>query len=111
MAVNETAPAVVGVHARLNGAATLVPIDVAFARYCTLVTVVPAGVDDDEVIVVVALIGTVALAAGEVMETVGAIDVLTVTERAVLVLTLPTVSVARAVIEYVPPAVGVQDAE
>ena len=106
-AVRETAPAAEGVQARLNGAVVLVPTEVALARYCTLVTV-PTGVDVVEVSVVATLMGTVALAAGAVMATAGASELVTVTGIAVLVLILPAVSVARAVSEYEPAEVGVQ---
>ena len=106
-AVSDTAPAAVGVHARLKGAVVLVPIEVALARYCTLATE-PTGVDVLEVSVVATLMGTFALALGDVIETVGESELLTVTEIAALVLMLPVASVARAVSEYVPAAVGVQ---
>ena len=97
-AVRETAPAVVGVHARLNGEVVLVPREVAPAKYCTLVTE-PTGVEVDVVSVVATLIGTVELAVGDVIETEGASELVTVTATAALVLTLPTASVARAVSE------------
>ena len=105
-AVSETAPAAVGVHARLNGEVVLVPIATALARYCTLVTE-PTGVEVLAVRVVATLIGTVALAAGAVIATAGASEVVTVIATAALVLALPAASVARAVSEYEPAAVGV----
>ena len=83
-AVSETAPAAVGVHDKLNGEVVLVPMAVAPAKYCTLATE-PTVVAALTVSVVATLIGRVALAAGEVMEIVGATDPETVTLIAVLV--------------------------
>ena len=98
VAVIDAAPAVVGVHDKLNGAVVLVPIDVPPTRYCTLATE-PTGVEVDVVSVVATLIGKVEPAVGAVMETLGASELLTVTAMAELVLTLPAASVARAVSE------------
>lgn len=84
-AVSETAPALVGVHERLNGAVVAVPMATALARYCTLVTV-PTGVEVEAVSVVAALMPSVAPAEGDVIETDGVVAAaLTVTLAAVLV--------------------------
>ena len=99
VAVSVTAPAEVGVHAKLKGDVVLVPIRVAPAKNCTLVGV-PSGDAALTVIVVVAFSATAALAAGEVIEIVGVTAVeLTVTLLAELVVALPTLSVATAVSE------------
>ena len=73
VAVSETAPAVVGVHDKLNGEVVLVPISVAPAKYCTLETE-PTGLAALTVSVVATLIGSVAAAAGAVIDTVGATE-------------------------------------
>ena len=105
-AVSETAPALAGVHDRLNGAVVLVPMATALARYCTL-EIEPTVVAAVEVSVVATLIGSVALAAGAVIEIVGAVEPVTVTAIAELVVWLPAASVASAVSEYEPVVVGV----
>ena len=69
-AVSEAAPALVGVQERLNGAVVLVPMEVAPLKYCTLATE-PTGEAALTVSVLATLIGSVALATGEVIEMVG----------------------------------------
>jgi hypothetical protein len=97
-AVSVVEPAVVGVQATLNGEVVSVPIDVPFAKNCTLEMVaLPCGV---AVAVIVVRPVTMAPAAGAVMLTVGdAAGSITDTETPADVVWLPKVSVATAVRE------------
>ena len=106
-AVRATAPEVVGVHAKLNGAVVLVPIATPLARYWTLV-MEPTEVVALTVRVAGTLIGMVAAAAGAVIATTGATEPDAVTDTGALVVRFPAASVPIAVSAYVPVAVGVQ---
>ena len=83
---------------QVPGAVVLVPMETALAKYCTL-AMEPTVVAGLLVSVVATLIGSVALAAGAVIAIVGAVEPLTVTLIALLVVWLPAASVATAVSE------------